>query len=134
MGVLWTVWPLNEEMKSWLDESGVPYPKLPSRWPKGSEIKEVVASLDDFDIQVNDNGIGAAWQASIVAKKGGDSGEWTLLNIREYTGDDKEQELCFEKGWESLITKVLELLTVHSGPLVLIPDSGAEPTVVFRTP
>jgi hypothetical protein len=74
--------------------------------------------------------VGATWQASIVAKEGGDTGEWTLLNINEYTGDEKEQELWFEKGWESLIARILRQLAVHSGPLVLIPDTGGEPTVI----
>ncbi len=132
MGVLWTVWPLDEQMKSWLDETGVSYPNLSSRWPKGSEIKTVVASLGNFDVKVNDNGIGATWQASIVAKEGGDSGEWTLLNISKYSGDEEEQELWFEKGWESLITRILTQLTAYSGPLVLIADTSGEPTVIYN--
>jgi len=130
MGVLWTVWPLDEKMKSWLDETGVPYPQTSSRWPKGSEIKAVVASLGEFDVEVSDNGIGGTWRASIVSRKGGDEGEWTLLNISRYSGDDEEQELWFEKGWESLITRILGLLAVHSGPLVLIPDTGDDPAVI----
>jgi len=131
MGILWTVWPLDDEMKSWLDETGVDYPKEPSRFPTGREIKEVIAGLQEFDIKINDNGIGSPWQASIVSKSGGDSGEWTLLNIQEYSGDDEQQKLWFEKGWESLIASILREITKSCGPLVLIADCGGEPQVIF---
>ena len=131
MGVLWTVWPLDEKMKSWLDETGVEYPAAPSRFPTGSEIKKVVASFKEgFDVKINDNGLNGPWQASIVSKAGGDTGEWALLNISEYSGDDQEQELWFEKGWESLNVKILKELSLHSGPLVLLADTGEEPIVI----
>lgn len=130
MGVLWIVWPLDDEMKSWLDETGVEYPNSSSRFPTGREIKDVVAALSDFDIAITDNGVGSPWQASIVSKLGGDHGEWTLLNISEYSGDDEEQKLWFEKGWESLMTSILKELSKKSGPLVLIPDTGDDPRVI----
>lgn len=131
MGVLWTVWPLSDEMKAWLDECGVEYQDESSRLPTGREIKRVVASLDAFfDIEINDNGIGGSWHATIVAKSGGDTGEWTLLHISDYTGDDDEQQLWFEKGWESLIVRILKDLATSTGTLVLLPDTGNEPQVI----
>lgn len=131
MGVFWMVWPLDQQMKEWLEETGVSYPKRPSRWPKGREIKAVLASLCDFDVIVNDNGVGGVWQATIVAKPEGNSSEWTLLNVDQYTGDDEEQNFWFEKGWESLITRILTQLSAYSGPLVLIDDVGGDATVIF---
>ena len=130
MGVLWTVWPLDDDMKSWLDECGVEFPSVSSRFPTGREVKEVLASLSAFDVEIFANGIGGSWQASIVSKSGGDSGEWTLLNISEYSGDEEPQRLWFEKGWESLIVSILKKLARNAGPLVLIPDTGEEPVVV----
>lgn len=130
MGILWTVWPLDDQTKSWLDSTGIKYPKEPSRFPTGREIKDVVRGLVGFNVEITDNGLGSHWQASIVSKQGGDTGEWTLLNITEYSGDDAEQKLWFEKGWESLITSILRELSKHSGPLVLIPDVGGDPIII----
>ena len=130
MGILWTVWPLDDKMKAWLDESGVDYPDQPSRFPTGHEIKRVVTSLETFDVKINDNGLGRTWQANIVAKGGGDTGEWTLLNVTRYSGDEQEQQLWFEKGWEPLIKRILRELTASTGPLVLIADAGGAPQVI----
>jgi hypothetical protein len=132
MGVLWTVWPLDDEMKSWLDEMEVEYPLNPSRFPTGAEIKEVLSGLDEYDVEINDNGPDSAWQAMIAHKKDGEKGPWTLLNINEYTGDAEQQELWFEKGWPELIELVLGRLAAKCGPLVLIPDTGGDPTVVTK--
>jgi hypothetical protein len=73
MGVMWTVWPLDENMKNWLDECAVDYPDSISRFPTGAEIKKAISSLDDFNIKIIDNGIGGPWQASVVSKQGGDA-------------------------------------------------------------
>lgn len=80
-------------------------------------------------MEIRDNGIDGAWQASIVSVLGGDKGEWTLLNISEYSGDH-EQQLWFEKGWESLIKTVLCHLTRDTGPLVLIDGASSQPQVI----
>jgi hypothetical protein len=130
VGILWTVWPLNDDMRKWLDEQDIAYPVGPSRFPTGAEIKLALAMLSNYDVKVTDNGPGAYWQASIVHKDGGHNGPWTLLNISNYSGDDMQQELSFEKGWESLITEILQHLSVTCGPLVLIADTGGEPIVI----
>jgi hypothetical protein len=130
MGVLWTVWPLDDGMREWLNELSVDYPDSPSRFPTGMEIKVALAALDGYDIRITDNGLGATWQASIVHKSGGDAGPWTLLSVNSYSGDELPQELAFEKGWESLITEILKHLSIECGPLVLIADVGGEPVVI----
>jgi len=117
-------------MCAWLEEQKISYPKVPSRFPTGAEIKSVVNSLRGYNVEIIDNGIGSSWQASIVHATGGDTGAWTLLNISTYSGDDEPQHLWFEKGWESLITEILQKLTVACGPLALMADSGGEPTVI----
>jgi len=128
MGVNWAVQPLDDEMKSYLDETGIDYPNNPSRLPTGREIKEVVAALSGFNVEISDNGVGDFWQAQIVSKR--DPEEYALLNIEKYSGDDQEQELWFEKGSEDVIISILKKLSKMSGPLVLIPDTGDEPTVI----
>ena len=124
------MWPLDDQMCAWLDEQQIAYPKAPSRFPTGAEIKRVINSLNGYNVEVNDNGVGASWQASIVHESGGDSGPWTLLNISTYSGDAEPQQLWFEKGWESLVTEILQKLTNACGPLALIADSGDKPTVI----
>jgi hypothetical protein len=130
MGVLWTVWPLDNEMRQWLDETGVPYPAKASRFPTGAEIKAALDDLTEHQVEITDNGIGGSWQAFVTHKCGPDEHEWTLLNVSEFSGDEHPQKLWFEKGWPSLIVLILERLTPKSGPLVLIPDTGETPSVI----
>jgi hypothetical protein len=121
-------------MKTWLDQTGVEYPRVTSRFPTGCEIKTVVTRLPAHHVTINDNGIGRSWQASIVAKSATneceDGAEWALLNVTKYSGDALEQELWFERGSESLITLVLKELSKNSGPLVLMDDAGSDPIVI----
>jgi len=130
MGILWTVWPLDSQMKTWLQELGVPHPDVSSRFPTGCEIKAVLSQLHGFNVEIQDNGIGCNWQASIVSILGGDKGGWTLLNISEYFGDQERQQLWFEKGWESLIKTILCHLVKDTGPLVLIDDASSQLQVI----
>jgi len=130
MGVFWTVWPLDEDVRRWLTEIQVPFPDQVSRFPVGGEIKRALTDLPGYQVEITDNGIGASWQALITSESGADEGPWTLLNVSEYTGDELPQKLWFEKGWESLITTILERLVPACGPLVLIPDTGGTPTVI----
>lgn len=130
MGVLWTVWPTDTQMKVWLDEQGIAHPDACSRFPTGCEIKAVLSKLQGFNVEIRDNGIGGSWQAWITSALSGDAAEWTLLNISEYSGDQEEQRLSFEKGSESLIRRVLGELAKSTGPLVLIDDASSRPQVI----
>lgn len=124
MGTFWTVWPLDEQMRGWLDNKGVSYPDEPSRFPTGNEIKTVLRELHDVFVTIRDNGPNAPWQASITSKAGGDAGPWTMLTIENYSGDGLPQKMYFEKGWESLIKDILAKLVPDCGPLVLLADTG----------
>ena len=55
MGVIWTVWPLDDEMRDWLVEEGVEVPDADSRFPTGSEIKQTLAE-SGLKIDIYDNG------------------------------------------------------------------------------
>jgi hypothetical protein len=118
-------------MRTWLDESGVGYPDKPSRFPTGNEIKAALSRLGDLSVSVNDNGPNKTWQAFIESRDSRDDGPWTLLTIDNFTGDDLPQKVWFEKGWESLIKRVLGEFAQSCGPLVLLADTGdGEPQVV----
>lgn len=129
MGILWTVFSVNDEMKEWLDSEGVEYPDHSSRFPKGKEVKEVLRNLEGYEIEIIDNGIGNNWQAWINSKIEPEK-YWTLLNISKYSGDEELQEIWFEKGHDELIKLVLQKLNYYCGPLVLIADTGDPPEVI----
>lgn len=130
MSVLWTVRPVDEAMRNWLDELDVAYPNKASRFPTGIEIKAILAALSDYDVSINDLGIGAPWQAAIVHKSGDRVGPWTTLNIVSYTGDELPQQLSFARGSEKLVTETLQRLSKKCGPLVLIADRDSAPMVI----
>lgn len=133
MGVLWTVWPLDQDIRQWLDTIRVPYPSSEgSRFPSGNEVKNVVTNLSGYEVEITDNGVDGPWQALITQSSGLEEGPWTLLNITNYTGDEEPQEIWFEKGWENLIAHVVDKLATSCGPLVLIPDTSEEPKVIWR--
>jgi len=129
MGVLWTTYPLDEEMKEWLSSEGVEFPVVESRFPTGAEVKDALNDIGGVKFQITDNGIGHSWQAWIESES--DPKEfWTLLNISKYTGDNEPQEIWFEKGHEVLIKTVLKSICSKCGALVLMPDTGDTPEVI----
>ena len=131
MGILWTVWPLDDQMRDWLDELDVSYPDAESRFPTGSEIKGAVAALsNEYNIVYTDNGVGGPWQAAFSSMDDPERGPWALLNVQEYKGDGEINRFGFEKGWESLNIEIVRAIAQSCGPLVLIDDAGHEPTVV----
>lgn len=129
MGILWTVWPLDDDMKSYLDEEGINHPEAPSRFPTGHEIKEALKNIEGYNISYYDNGVGQSWQASIESATNPED-SWTLLNVSEYSGDNEPQQLWFEKGDENLIKLILRSLSLNCGPLTLIADCGGPPQVI----
>jgi hypothetical protein len=130
MGVLYTVLPLSKDARDWLDELEIPYPQKPSRWPTGSEIKQVLGGMTDCEIEVTGHGIGRFWQATIVRRRGTDEAQWSCLTISKYAGDEQPQELWFEKGSPELNEAILQRLVAICGPMVLAPDTGEDPKVI----
>jgi hypothetical protein len=128
MGILWTVWPLDEQMRAWLDEQGVAFPDKASRFPTGREIKQVLAAFPG-SAEITDNGTNGPYSA-FLTRGAADDELWTLLQITEFTGDDEPQQLWFEKGHEQLIGDVLRMLTPNCGPLALIADVGDPPQII----
>jgi hypothetical protein len=60
-----------------------------------------------------------------------DNEPWTLLNVSDFNGDETSpHEIWFEKGWASLILRVVCGLSAACGPLVIVPDTGCKPIVV----
>jgi hypothetical protein len=129
MGVLWTVWPLDQQMTDWLSSQNITFPKTASRFPTGREIREVLSAFPAV-VKIVENGTGAPFSATVYEGEGADE-RWTLLQITDYTGDDEPQALWFEKGHETLVKDVMSRLAVSCGPLVLIADVGDPPEVIL---
>jgi hypothetical protein len=128
MGVIWTVWPLDDDMINWLTSQNIEFPSDVSRFPTGLEIKRILSD-PALCVIINENGNGKEFQALIEARDNAQH-RWANLIISEYTGDEEPQKLYFEKGDETLIWNILKQLAAHSGPLVLIDDGGDPPQVI----
>jgi len=133
MGVLYTVLPLDDELATYLRDEGAHVPPRPktTRNPTLLEVRDVCDRLAGFRTEYFVSPDAKHWQASIEGAADPEQEPWTLLNVSDFTGRENEpQKIWFEKGWESLILRVLHRLAGPCGPLVLIPDTGEPPMVV----
>jgi hypothetical protein len=132
MGVLYTIWPLDEPIAVYLRDVGVVFPEasIPSRNPTPLELRAVAADLTDLKVNVY-SPPGHAWQIMIGGVNAPDNEPWTLLNVTAFNGDEGvPHAIWFEKGWPSLILRVVHALSVRCGPLAVVPDTGCKPIVV----
>jgi hypothetical protein len=127
MGVLYAVWPLDDEMRAWLASEEVAVPTDDSRWPSRTEILDVLKQVH-FPIELTENGVGERWDAYI--DEGREDGWWTLLHAEPTDGNDQLTKISFEKGEPALIIALLRMLSQVTGPLALIADVGGPPLVV----
>ena len=131
MGVLYTIVPLDDSITGYLRDVGVDYPAecVPSRNPTPRELREATATLADQKVTYSPPG--HAWQIMIEGRNDPDYEPWTLLNVTAFSGDETEpHSIWFEKGWPSLILRVVHILSARCGPLVIVPDTGCTPIVV----
>jgi hypothetical protein len=130
MGILYTVWPLDDSARDWLRSQNIPSPSRQSRWPTRHELQELLAGLSGFSVEYTDNGPGMSWDASISDNEPGDAECWTLLHAEPEGGDDARTKVHFEKGEPYLIVALLRGLSRTVGPLMLMPDVGGPPMIV----
>ena len=131
MGILYTVWPLDAEMKGWLGSQSIPFPPdTSSRWPTRQEVVEVLRALHCFSVRYTENGPGNRRDADIT--EGRDDEWWTLLHAEPKEGSDLVTEVSFEKGEPALIIAIVRDLSAATGPLVLMADVGGPPLVVSQ--
>lgn len=132
MGVLYCVVPLDDEIAGHLRDSGetVPTADEPARNPTPREIRAVCDALRGQRVQYNVKP-GSFWQAVVEGATEPEREPWTLLNISKFSGSEEEpHEICFDKGWPSLILNIVQRLSIRCGPLVVIPDTGEAPIAV----
>jgi hypothetical protein len=132
MGVLYTVVPLDEPIAGYIRDLGGVAPSFdaPSREPTPQELRTVCRSLTDLKVTMY-SPPGHAWQIMIEGLRDPDNEPWTLLNVRDFNGDETvPHSIWFEKGWPSLILRIVGSLAAYCGPLVIVPDTGCVPIVV----
>ena len=132
MGVLYSVFPIDAEMTAYLETVGetAPESRQMSRNPTPLEIREVCGRLKDQRVQFF-SPPNHAWQVMIEGRNDPEHQPWTLLNISAFNGDETlPHPIWFEKGWPSLILRVVRDLTEYCGTLVLVPDSGGKHVVL----
>lgn len=128
MGILYTVWPLDEQAKDWLTSQEIEFPISTSRWPTRAEIERTLGELRGFKVRFTLNGPGNRWDADI--DDGQEDGNRTLLHAEPKGNDDSCTEISFEKGEPTLIVAILRALAATTGPFMLLPDVGCPPLVV----
>jgi hypothetical protein len=134
MGVLSCVVPLDDSIVGWLRDRKVDVPELieGNRNPTPREVRHVCAEMKDVRTKIYAPPH-HAYQVMFEGLTNPNVEPWTLLNISKYNGnEDYPHEIWFEKGWPSLILRVVLSLSKHCGSLVIIPDTGCDPIVVNR--
>ena len=134
MGVFYLVDPLDDDGREWLEVVGVALPKPGPRGrnPTPTEIREVWDALDNFAVTYTASAKGKFWQADVTGRKGADRKRGTLLNIDNWGGSESRRyKITFEKGDPQLILQIVHALSAKCGPLVIVPDTGDDPVVVW---
>jgi len=128
MGVIYSVFPVDSEVREWLITEGLSLPDSDGHAPTPQQLKAALETLHDQAISFN---IGErVWQAQIDDLNSPETGPWTVINVIDYTSPDEPCAFYFEKGWPELIIKVVHRITQQAGPVVVVPDTGCPAVVV----
>ena len=108
-------------------ELSLPDTSPPGRYPTPAEIKAVLENIPGLRVSfyVSDN----VWEATMISRK---DVSWANLAVKDYIGDpDRPHHFFFPAGWDEIILLVTSRLVKMCGPLVLLPDSGDLPQLVY---
>lgn len=128
MGVLYSAIPIDSKIRRWLISAGVPVSDRDGQAPTLRQIQAAIATLDDQAVSYSSGD--DHWQAAIDDPQPPETGPWTILNVHGVTSPDEPCNFYFEKGWPSLIIKVVHRIAQRCGPLCVVPDTGCPPVVV----
>ena len=128
MGVLYSLLPLNDELAAELNEGAALVPEARGRDPKPAEILAVVSSLEGFRAQEQLSLFG--WDLRIEGTEDPRHQPRTLIHSGSFVDHDTPARVRFEKGWPSLILRIVRALAAECGPLVVDPNTGCGPCLV----
>lgn len=125
MGVLYSAFPVNRDIRAWLADMELPVPESDGHTPTPSQLVTALKTLINHKIEFN---VGAGvWQAYISDSE---TGAWTVLNILDYTESDEPCEFYFAKGYPVLVIKIIHRISQDCGPIAVVPNIGYPITVV----
>ncbi|MDA8021199.1 MAG: hypothetical protein MPN21_27500 [Thermoanaerobaculia bacterium] len=128
MGIRYSAFPIDSEVREWLVDEGLPVPQSFGRAPTPRQLQSILETLADQVVSFNINE--GVWQAHIDDLKSPEDGLWTVINVLEYSSPDAPCEFYFEKGWPELIIKVAHRIAEQCGPIAIVPDTGCPAAVV----
>jgi hypothetical protein len=119
----------NPATLAWLEHLDLPLPGTapPGRYPAPVEISAVLEGIQGIRVSywVSDS----VWEATMVSRV---DVTWGSLAIRDYSGDpESPHHFYYPAGWDEIILLVTSNLVRQCGPLVLLPDSGGVPQLVY---
>jgi hypothetical protein len=125
MGALYIAVPSNADARDWLREMNIPVADTSDgRLPTDDEIREALKRMSGYQVVYSeDNGTP---QAEISSLPDPSSGPWASLGF-----PDKRNRLTFWKGWPEVMVPLLHSLSQTAGPLLLVPDTGGDPLLVY---
>jgi hypothetical protein len=129
MGILWTVYPITEEMKEYLESEGVEYPEVSSTFPNDEQIKQALNELEGVNIEISSSDPSKGWGAFISSTSAPEQ-IWANLQVDILEDDKSLRSIWFEKGDENLIIAFLKKLSKTCGPQSLMADAGGPPQVI----
>lgn len=129
MGILWTVYPITEEMKEYLDSEEVEYPDCPSNFPTDEEVHLALNRLKKVKVRSSTADPDKGWGALIESETHPED-SWANLQVDILESDPSLRSIWFEKGHEELIIGFLKKLSRTCGPQVLLADCGGAPQVI----
>jgi len=128
MGVIYVVLPLDHEIAHWLVQQGVDCPAGQSgRNPTVGEVRAALGEMADVRYHQSRGTGGDGWEIEVMDRAA--NGRWT--SIRSSGARDNRAPIAFHKGGRDLIVEIAYRLSARTGPLVLIPDTGATPLPVW---
>ena len=119
----------NPATLAWLAHHDLPLPGMPppGQYPRPEAIRVTLENIPGIRVSylVSNN----VWQAVVLSR---DDVSWAILTIKNYTGDPEvPHAFSFQAGWDEIIMLVTSHITRSCGPLVLLPDSGKRPKLIF---
>jgi hypothetical protein len=124
MGNIYTVVPMNDEVRDWLTKEGVAAPPVDGRWSTMRELRDV---LSRYDVEYREDKRDGGWDAEIHDRvRGWRATIWT----KKAPSEDVPFEHSYHKPDERLMMAILVELAKFCGPFMVMDGSSVIPVVV----
>jgi hypothetical protein len=131
MGVSYHIFPMDEDVREWLESDYGQKPNSFGSAPTPHQLVIALKSLSDQLVEFNIRP--GVWQATISDRIAPETGPWAALSVLGYEGEESDDEPCefyFQKGFPSLIVKIVHRISQCCGSFAIVPDTGCPPAIV----